>query len=131
MLRVTTTLALALCLLGCGSAAQSDEPRPWPSGAPAGFSTDIIGNSCAAPTYLVGLLIADPEGGAALLSDDDVINRLVWRMGFSPRRLPDSQIEVLDGNGTVVATTGRRYRIGGQDAPFFHGFWVCGAVIPQ
>lgn len=92
--RVTTTLALALCLLGCNS-------------QPVAVLTGVDANACYAggesgPT---ALLVVDPKYGTSFDGKP-----LMWPVGYTGRRLGD-EVEVLNAAGTVVATTGRLYHI--------------------
>ena len=126
MRRIVATFALAICLVGCGSAPRPDIP----------IAGDIIGSGCPAEEFVTGVLIADPTLGLAVQGDGGGKTRLVIRMTQSARWVPDAfgggTFDVLDGNGTVLATTGRSYRIGGMYASFFNGFWACADVwIPQ
>lgn len=98
---------------GCvGSAA--------PSVAPLRMTTDVIGNTCAAETWITGLIVADPSGQAAIKDDQGVVTPLIWGM-----------------HNSAVVELGRRYKIGGQIATWLGGMrrlWACAgadAVIPQ
>jgi hypothetical protein len=137
--RVTTTLALALCLLGC-SAAQSGRsatpsggsaaPLEAPvSAAPSGYavsptpSSDTVELRTAEWAFPersdggfrcpndsnVGLLIVDPEYGTAAQNADG-IHPLIWPLGYTARRLPGGEVAVLRSDGAPVAITGRKYR---------------------
>ena len=114
MSRVATTLLLAVCLLGCGQAGRSD----------VAFTADIIGNRCGAEAFLEGVLVEGTHAGLAIGSMP-----LIWPMSWSARRSAGGEVEVLDGDGTVVATTGRSYKIGGHYSAAFHGFWACARVV--
>jgi hypothetical protein len=102
MRRATTTLALALCLLGCG------EPIELMTG---------VDHSCWAgggPT-VQGPLLSDPEYGTAIKQElsrgrpsDRSIVPVMWPTGFTGRHV-GLEVEVLDPAGNVVAVTGRRY----------------------
>jgi hypothetical protein len=62
-----------------------------------------------------------PEGG-------DII-QVLWWPTFTGRRF-GNEVAVLDGDGKLVARTGRRYRIAGSHEPI--GFVACGDdVTPQ
>jgi hypothetical protein len=113
-----------MCLLGCGLRSPSDLPP---------VAKDIIGTRCAEEELLVGLLIADPKLGLVIRDDQGVMTPLLLRMRHSIRWSPDplafDQIEVVDGDGNVLATTGRRYKIGGQIAEWAgNRFWACADV---
>ena len=103
MRRVMTMIALALCLLGCDSAV-----LPWDRVELRTSETDSpIG------CFLMGQfgeLIVDPEFGTALYQASDDINPVVWPRGFTGRHV-GSEVEVLDRDGKVVATTGKTYEI--------------------
>jgi hypothetical protein len=83
-----------------------------------------------------GLLVADPTTGTALLQESEVPQGstnvrqsgtvpLVWRPGFSGRRV-GAEIEVLDRQGNVVATTGQHVMLTGGSQPSLRGWLVCG-----
>ena len=104
--------------------------------APFAIEGDILftqGNGCwAAPTGLVGELVVD--GGRLAIQDDrGLVTPVIWRAANTARRgLLGGEVEVIYG-WSVVATTGHRYKFGGQFAPQFGGgvkFWACGNVIP-
>lgn len=122
-------LALALVVLGCAG------PVPLLTGAPT--SVGDIGcftNSASGP------LIVDPDHGTAIVDGDTggATTPVMWRPGFSSRQA-GSEVEVLDPDGEVVATTGRSYRIAGgyvdHDLPGgglpIRVFWACDFVLPQ
>jgi hypothetical protein len=110
MRRTTATLALVLCLLGCGA----------PAGEPVQLVTVDAGRGCGLLPIFADL-IADPTFGTALtrvgvapqpppsmVSDER--GPAKWPTGFTGRRI-GSEVEVLDRHQNVVATTGRRYQI--------------------
>jgi hypothetical protein len=106
MRRVTTILALALCLLGCGSG---------PHGEPVALaitSLPVDEGNC----YTIGrtyAVVADPNYGTAYMGDPDgnVTHPLYWPAGYTGWRVGSSEVEVRDLAGKVVAVTGRRYQI--------------------
>lgn len=114
MRRVTTTLALAVCLLGCGSVAPPGESAA-PSGEPVQLLTDDADkytvNSDGTVHVECGLmpttgdLIADPTSGTAYKDGTPAM----WLPGYTGLRV-GSEVEVLDPDGKVVATTGKRYQ---------------------
>jgi hypothetical protein len=94
--RVSATLALALCLLGCQS-----EVLPWDrvqlvTGGDPGTGCGLMPR--------MGDLTADPAFGTTLGG-----GAAVWPSGYTGRRV-GSEVEVLDRSGKVVATTGQRYQ---------------------
>ena len=105
--RRAATLALALLALSCGSA---NVPL---------LTVTSRGNSCLL-AQVSGLLVVDPTYGTAIVANDqprqlelsDVPVTLAWSAGFTARRL-GSEVEVLDPQGNVVATTGRNYQFSG------------------
>jgi hypothetical protein len=145
MRRVTTALALALCLSGCYSAAQSGSSAA-PSGDPvsAAPSGDAVSPAPSSDTvelataeghfpepsdgvhvcpygFNLGLLMVDPEYGTAAQNEDG-IHPLIWPLGYTARRLAGGEVAVLNRDGVVVATTGRSYRFwapkwGGDGGP--------------
>jgi hypothetical protein len=122
MRQLTATLALALSLIGCGSARPDVQ-----------FRQDLIDNKhCSPERYVVGQLVASPD--LAILDHQGVLTPLTWPSSYSLRWSPGlltGQIDVLDDTGTVVATVGHRYKIGGMDFIGNGTFWACAGVIPQ
>jgi hypothetical protein len=131
--QLAAALALALCLVGCGG-----DPVQLLTGEPLGP------NSCFASATGTGLLVVDPTYGTAII--DNGQHSLVglgnepltvaWRPGFTARR-SGSEVEVLDPQGNVVATTGRSYTIDGglSSGPTWPDpegtvFWACDKVQP-
>ena len=119
MLRIATTLALALCLPGCGSVV-----LPWDrvelltdNGAPGCYTTAARG----------GQLIVDQTHGTAIHDGSDAPVPVMWPLGFTGRRV-GSEVEVVDPDGKVVATTGRTYNFRGgvtpEDPPVFWACWI-------
>ena len=103
------SLALGLCLLGCGSLF--DQPVRLATGV-----GELGGMENACITYYnVGVLIADPETGTAAQGDFGIVP-LIWPLRYTARRLAGGEIEVLNGNGELVATTGKTYA-------FWTGSW--------
>lgn len=138
--RATTTLVLAMLVLGCGSPMLPGQPVALLTGDYQGMAA-----SGACFTYWVeGPLTVDPEYGTAITDGDlaTVPVPVMWRPGYTGRRV-GSVVEVRDPAGNVVATTGRRYRIDGgyvdSDVllhaevipPDPRAFFACGSVIPK
>jgi hypothetical protein len=107
MRRVTTTLALGLCLLGCG-------PSVLP-GDRVALLTGVEGCYAGAqsPSY-AGVLVPDPEYGTRIDG-----RPVMWTVGYTGMRLPTGEIAVLNTSGEVIATTGKAYAI--SPAPFQPG----------
>ena len=122
-MRAIVVLVVAVCALGCGSSA--------PAATSYLLTTDIAGGQrCSASEYVTGVLVDDPTLGLVIRDDQGVATHIVWRQSDSARKLPGGEIEVLDSSETVIATSGRRYRIGGYHVPAFNGaFWACAGVI--
>ena len=102
MLRVVTSVALALSLLGCGTARGERVPLTI---------TQLPVSAChplATPLYLV----ADPQYGTATKFNrgDTLAQPLYWPTGYTGWRV-GSEVEVRDPSDNVVAVTGRRYDI--------------------
>jgi hypothetical protein len=99
----TVTLALALCVLGCG---------PAPGGEPVQLLTGV--NSCYAGGEQggEGVLVADPEYGTRFEG-----RPVVWPVGFTGVRLAGGEVAVLNAEGKVIATSGRRYYMSLAPAP--------------
>jgi len=111
-------VALALCLVGCGWLPPHGDPVQLITGPPhhtGCFAADVS-----------GLLVVDPTYGTAIVANNhpsmvwlsDVPVTVAWRPGFTARR-SGSEVEVLDPQGNVVATTGRSYQ-------FLGGFVAAG-----
>jgi hypothetical protein len=108
--RITTTLALALCLLGCTS-----KPTLLT------FTGGICG--WAGPgTWVAGPLVYDPDNGTSVTVERSGSGYgsglpiggtlpVAWPWGYNGHRQTGGEVEVRDGAGTVVATTGRRYSL--------------------
>ena len=122
-MRAIVVLVIAVCALGCGSSA--------PAATSYLLTTDIAGgNRCSASEYVTGVLVHDPTLGLVIRDDQGVATHIVWRQSDSARQLPGGEIEVLDSSETVIATSGRRYRIGGYHPTAWEGaFWACAGVI--
>ena len=121
MRHATATLVLAACLSACGF-AQPD----------LAFHQDLNDNkNCAPEKFLVGQL----NEGLALETQEEGTRSLIWPSSFKLRWSPGflaGHFEVLDDTGTVVAITGRRYKIGGREfAAAGNAFWVCAGLTPQ
>jgi hypothetical protein len=103
--RVITTLALALVVVGCsaahsgGSAAASAEPVELLTGVDGCWAG---GESSSG---ISGLLVSDPGSGTAINGTP-----IMWPIGFTGRRA-GGEVEVLNADGKIVATTGRTYHI--------------------
>lgn len=97
MRRLITTLALALCLLGCSPAGERIELLTGVDACYAGAQS---------PAY-AGVLVPDPEYGTRI----DGKGPVMWPSGYTASPLAGGQVAVLDGSGNVVATTGREYAI--------------------
>lgn len=103
----TVVVALALCLAGCGLMPHSDQVQLIT--APASHTGCFVADQ-------YGLLVVDPTDGTALTGTghpnmrlgSDGLSTVAWPHGFTARR-SGSEVEVLDPQGNVVATTGRSY----------------------
>jgi hypothetical protein len=106
MLRVIGSVALALSLLGCyagGASAPPGESVPLLTGALSCFAGGEGGAT--------GPLLAEPQYGTSWLGMP-----VMWPSGYTARRA-GSEVEVLDTQGKVIATTGKTYRISRAYAP--------------
>jgi len=95
--RIATTLALALCLLGCGQTKGGHVP----------LVTDETheADGCWL-LHVVVDVVADPTSGTPTLKGSGA--ELKWPRGFTARRA-GTETEVLNAQGTVVLTTPGRY----------------------
>ena len=105
MLRVVISVALALSLLGCGSAAPPGESVPLLTGA-----TGCYAGGEGGPT---APLLAEARYGTSFSGKP-----VMWPRGYTARRA-GSEVEVLDTQGKVKATTGRTYHM--SSAPVYEG----------
>ena len=120
MRRSLTALALALSLLGCAA----EVPPSFT------ITADIYytgWGGCTASTYLVGLLMIDRtvQPNRLVVHDDrGDMKAITWRGSYRFRMAGD-EVEIVDG-WRVVATSGRRYKIGG--GTLAGSFWACGDI---
>ena len=149
MRRIGSTLALALCLLGCGVDAPWGERVALLTGD-GPFREKWRYEACYT-SAAGGLLTVDPQYGTAIRdthmrdpNDPGPASPVMWWPGFTAWRV-GSEVEVRDPAGRVVAITGREYRLEGgywseditptaSNQWAFSGpraFFACGAVIPQ
>lgn len=112
MRRGASTLALALCLLGCGS--------PTPRGEQVPLIT-VEGQTCCFLSFSVVDIKADATYGTVVKGTDEPLR---WPAGYSAWRA-GSEVEVRDPDGKVVLTTGGRYWISPTQPD-----WVVGEVRP-
>lgn len=114
MRRVLTTLALGLCLAGCGVVnvplPTRDTGRAWDGG-------------CVLMSQIVDV-IADPTSGTPI--DAATGEPFTWPEGFTARRAL-FEVEVLDPTGKVMLTTGGRYDLCPHE--YLDG-WVIGNASP-
>ncbi len=101
MRRVTTTLALSLCMLGCGS---GDLPADR---VELTIATNAGRGGCYLNYHTVDL-VADPQYGTAI-EGNEARAPVYWPPNYSGHRV-GSEVEVRDPTGNVVATTGRTYK---------------------
>jgi len=97
MRRVATTLALALCLLGCGQA---------PVGVPVQLLTGVDACYAGGEQGVESVLLPDPEFGTRF--DDRPV---MWPLGFTAVQLLGGEVAVIDDDGKHLATTGKTYFI--------------------
>lgn len=93
-------------------------------------TVEPVAPGCCLLLYAVVDVVADPTTGTPTVKDSGV--PLKWPTGYTAWRV-GSEVEVLDGAGAVVLTTGNRYRI----EPTYEldtiddlSTWVVGAVKP-
>lgn len=94
--RALGALALVLAVAGCGP------------GEPVELAVSESGQGCFLAST-TGRLIADPDAGTAIIQEDmgQATVPVAWPAGYTGRR-SGSEVEVLDGDGRVVARTGER-----------------------
>jgi hypothetical protein len=127
MKRALVVLLFALGVSACGAPVQggsSDEPVQLLTGDAGGYTIwNKDGVRSCFGLNVVGQIVADPKYGTAIDATP-----VMWPLGFTGRWV-GSEVEVLDPTGSVVATTGRRYRLDGGywgDSP--RVFSACGAI---
>src|ERR1041385_6993941 len=93
--RAITSLVVALGLAGCGLIPGRVELLTGIEACYAGGEHPV----------LQGVLVPDPEFGTRIQGKGPVM----WPVGYSGRRLVGGQVDVLDREGNLVASTGRVY----------------------
>jgi hypothetical protein len=125
MRRIPASLVVAISLLGCGSPALG-EPVELLTGV-----TPITGIGGCYTNHAGGMLLADATYGTRFVYG--TVSEgvpVLWPPGFTGRRA-GNEVAVLDTQGNVVATTGRRYEIeGGSYHELPYPFVACGYVRP-
>lgn len=102
----TIVVALALCLGGCGSLPGSEPVQILTAPELECFAADAAGRLVVDPTYGTAII---GDGHTNMLVGGNVPVTVAWPPGFTARR-SGSEVEVLDPQGNVVATTGRSYQ---------------------
>jgi hypothetical protein len=114
MRRITTALALLVCLTACSNY----DPRP--DDAMAHMAGDVYYDPCPVTVWVTGVIVGKGMGpvSTAIQEDNGVVHGLVW-----------------GGTNTARVEYGKRYKIGGAWFGLTGGtLWACGgasAVIPQ
>jgi hypothetical protein len=126
MRKITATLALALCLLGCAAVVELA-----PSSEPVKLQTySLVGVQACCIPCIAGPLVPDEATGTAIrveaaagdfggcgVRPDSGMGRspevtrtepVTWPVGYTGRRV-GSVVEILNTKGEVVARTGERY----------------------
>ena len=82
--------------------------------------------------FATGLLVVDPTYGTAITDESmGETGPVMWPTGYTGRQA-GSEVEVIDREGHVVATTGRRYQIEGAWEGKNPDSWLaCGYVLPK
>lgn len=106
---ITATLALGLCLLGCGSKAPPGEPVQLLTGVMP-FDAD----ECPRDSYVASQLLVDVQYGTALAGyyGGETVP-IMWPPDFTGQRF-GSVLVVVDPNGKFIARTGESYSIQGN-----------------
>jgi hypothetical protein len=122
MRRAAIVLVVAFGLVGCALAQPPGEPVPLLTG-----DGSFAGDGGCYTFQITTKLVADPQYGTV---SANLGSPVMWRTGYTGRRLDTGEEEVRDGNGHVVATTGNTYSIqgGGFDNHGVSVFWACGHV---
>ena len=132
MKRLVTTIAVVLCLVGCGPSAGS--LLTFDSRDGLCFLASVSGRLVVDVGHVTAISPeADDHGG--MLDGPRIV---AWPSGYTARA-NGSEVDVLDAQGRVVATTGHRYILpGGFVGPDDRGFprlparvwWACGDPEP-
>jgi hypothetical protein len=136
LLRVVSSVALAMSLLGCyGRSASAPSASSSGSVQLLTVETQTSFGTCVLDAFYVADLIAEPTSGAPI--DGATGKSFAWPKGFTARR-SGSEVEVLDPAGNIVLMTGHRYRMcpapddtnvgSGLFARSSAGAWVIGMV---
>ena len=131
MHRATIIVPLAMCLTGC----EGLSPRPVEPFALAHSREPADGRigACSLGWWTAGQLVIDEERATSIVVEDGDFAtpgarlKVLWWPKYTGRRL-GNEVEVLDPDGNVVATTGRRYKIE-AGFPFYPDFVVCGSEV--
>jgi hypothetical protein len=121
-------LAVVVGLAGCGSLQAPKLPA---------VAQATVNTRCdESQGFLVGLLVVDPARGLVVQEEGGETTELLLRFGHSVRWSGGGflpwELEVLNEGGTVLAVTGRRYRVGGSAFSTGDVFWACNDVfVPQ
>lgn len=132
---------LTALVVGCGSVGASaplaSESVHLLTGVdPVHGNTASDGSGCYLD-WTLGLLSVDPVYGTQIKDEGGdppgQVAVVMWRPGYTARQV-GSEVSVVDPSGTVVATTGHRYKIrGGFVGPNppaipLRVFWACNSV---
>ena len=121
---IAVTLALALCLVGCGRGEQGPPTTVETVQVPLITDETVVADGGCVLLYQVVDVIADPASGMPVVKGGGAPLR--WPRGYTARRA-GFEVEVLDPTGTVVLTTGRRYWMCPKE---YLPNWVIGEVRP-
>jgi hypothetical protein len=130
--RLVALVLVVAALVGCGSVGRSVGASAAP--VPLLTGAALTGDGCYTD-FAVGLLSVDPTYGTAVKDEtsNGHVVPVMWRPGYTALRV-GSEVSVLDPAGTVVATTGHRYKIAGgyvskgTAGSSTSAFWACGFV---
>jgi hypothetical protein len=129
MRRLIAVLAIVLGLVGCGTVMPAS-PEPFEL-AHSHEPADGRSGPCSLGWWTGGRLVVDEQrGGTSIVVEGGDFSTpgdalpIAWWPKFTGRRV-GGEVEILDPDQNVVATTGRRYRILAA-FPFDAGFVVCG-----
>lgn len=100
MLRVLSSVAMALSMLGCSSAGLSA-----PLGESVPLLTGDLGCYAGGEGGGTARLLAEPQYGTSWLGKP-----VMWPSGYTARRV-GTEVAVIDKQGNVKATTGRTYHM--------------------
>jgi hypothetical protein len=104
-------VAVLLLVLGLSACAADGGTQPLTISVPTQEPRPPGELACPA-ALAFGTLVLDPRWGIALRADDGTVTKVVWPHGYFGRQT-DAAVELVDGDGSVVAIVGTHVEMGG------------------